>query len=103
MYINRIFELSALMNHERFQKIFSKVRKWSECLEKNGEEYIDYSLAADGVTVIYRDTQYKKKIKILVNSGVMLGSNDMDPDKLIRRLLGSGENDHTESLRINHF
>ena len=86
MYINRIFELSALMNHERFQKIFSKVRKWSECLERNGEEYIDYSLAAEGVTVIYRDTQYKKKIKILVNLGVMLESNVMDPDKLIRRL-----------------
>ncbi len=86
MYTNRIFELSTLMDHERFQKIFDKVRKRSECLERNGEEYIDHSFVAEGVTVIYRDTQYKKKIKILVNSGVMLGSNDMDPDRLIRRL-----------------
>ena len=86
MYINRIFELSKLMDQERFQKIFDKVRKQSGCLERNGEEYIDHSLDVEGVTVIYRDTQYKKKIKILVNSGVMLGSNDMDPDRLIRRL-----------------
>ena len=86
MYINRIVELSMLMNHIKFQKIFDKVREWSEYLDRNGEEYIDHSLAAEGVTVIYRDTQYKKKIKILVNSGAMLGSNGMDTAKLIRRL-----------------
>lgn len=86
MYINRIFELSKLMDQERFQKIFDKVRKQSGCLERNGEEYIDHSLDVEGVTVIYRDTQYKKKIKILVNSGAILGSNGTDPDKLIRRL-----------------
>lgn len=86
MYINRIFELSTLMDHERFQKIFDKVRKRSECLERNGEEYIDHSFAAEGVVVIYRDTQYKKKIKILVNSGVMSGSNGIEPARLIKRL-----------------
>ena len=86
MYINRIFELSTLMDHERIQKIFDKVWKRSECLERNGEEYIDHSLAAEGVTVIYRDTQYKRKIKILVNAGVMSGSNGIEPARLIKRL-----------------
>ena len=55
-------------------------------LEKNGGEYIDRSLETKGIVVFFRDSQYKKKIKLLINAGLVLDCDNSDPDKLIRKL-----------------
>ena len=83
MYINQIFELSMVLDHERFHKVFKHVHS---SIEKKEEEYVDRSLEEKGITVIYRDSQYKKKIKLIVNIGNLLGNGEHDPDKIARKL-----------------
>ena len=54
-------------------------------MEENEEEYIDQSKAEKGMTVIYRDSQYKKKVRILVDLGVV-PKDDHDMERSIRKL-----------------
>ena len=82
MYVDQIFELSMVLDNGRFQKIFSGAYH----IEEREDEYIDQSLASDGITVIYRNSQYKKKVKVIVNSSILLGSDVFDSDRLIRKL-----------------
>ena len=86
MYINQIFELSMVLDHERFHQVFKNVHSKDGYMEKKEEEYIDRSLEEKGITVIYRDSQYKKKIKLIVNTGHLLGNGEPDPDKIARKL-----------------
>ena len=86
MYINEIFELSMVLDHERFYQIFKHVYSKIGCMENGEDEYIDQSLEEKGITVIYRDSQYRKKIKILVNSGASSKWSIADPEKFIRKL-----------------
>ena len=86
MHINHIFELSMVLDGEKFHKVFDKVRDHTESLEKIGDEYIDHALDSKGITVIYRNSQYRKKIKILVNSGASSKWSIADPEKFIRKL-----------------
>ena len=86
MNINHIFELSMVLDGEKFHKVFDKVRDHTESLEKIGDEYIDHALDSKGITVIYRNSQYRKKIKILVNSGASSKWSIADPEKFIRKL-----------------
>ena len=82
MYVNQIFEFSMALDNGKFQKILSGTYN----MEENEKEYIDRSLASDGITVIYRNSQYKKKVKIIANSRLLLGADKIDSDKIIRKL-----------------
>lgn len=82
MYVNQIFEFSMTLDNGKFQEILSGTYN----MEENEKEYIDQSLASDGITVIYRNSQYKKKVRIIVNSRLLMGGNKFDSDKLIRKL-----------------
>lgn len=88
MYINRNFELSMVLDNERFYKIFKFVYSKNDYIEKKEDEYeyVDRSLEEKGMTVIYRDSQYKKKIKLIVNVERLLDSNKSDPEKIVRKL-----------------
>jgi hypothetical protein len=48
--------------------------------------YADYALASGGITVLYQDSQYKKKIKLVVNPCRLLDSDKPDPEKLVSKL-----------------
>ncbi len=85
MNLNQILELSAVLDNEHFQKVFDSAYKRNGYMDENGEEYIDYSLSGKGITVIYRDSQYKKKIRLIVNTYLLL-DDVSDTDKLIRKL-----------------
>lgn len=85
MYINQILELSMVLDNEKFQKVLGRVRE-TNYLEKNEGEYIDRSLETKGIVVFFRDSQYKKKISLLINSGLVLDCDKPDPVKLIRKL-----------------
>ncbi len=82
MYINQIFTLSMVLDTNKFNRIFSS----HDLLETDGEEYIDPSLTHKGIAILYRDSQYRKKIKLIVNSAVMLKGKEMDAHKLIHKL-----------------
>ena len=86
MYINQFFELTMTMNHERFHKVFRHAYGKMKCMENMEDEYIDRSIEEKGVTVIYRDSQYKKKIKLIVNVDRLLDGNKPDPDRILRKL-----------------
>lgn len=86
MYINQIFELSMVLDNKRFHKVFKHVYNKDGYMEKKEDEYIDLSLERKGITVIYRDSQYKKKVKVIVNIGRLLNGCEFDPDKVTRKL-----------------
>lgn len=86
MYVNQVFELSMVLDNERFQKVFYRACRKTGYMEDDGGEYIDQSLSSKGITVIYRDSQYKKKIKIIADPRLVLDSKQIDSDKFIRKL-----------------
>lgn len=86
MYINQIFEFSMMLDSDKFYKILNKVINKEEHLEKTEDGYIDQSLASKGIIVKYRDSQYKKKVKLVINTSVVMDCGKPDPDKLIRKL-----------------
>ena len=86
MYINQVFELTMLLDHERFQKVLNRVCRKNGYMEENGDGYIDKSVSSKGITVMYRDSQYKKKIKLIIEPRLVLDSKVLDPDKFIRKL-----------------
>lgn len=86
MYINQFFELTMTINHERFHKVFRHAYGKMKCMENMEDEYIDRTIEGKGLTVIYRDSQYKKKIKLIVNVDWLLGGNKSDPDRILRKL-----------------
>lgn len=86
MYINQFFELSMVLDHEKFHKVFKYAYRKARGMENRGDEYIDQSLEEKGILVIYRDSQYKKKIKLIINVDQLLNGNKPDSDKIVRKL-----------------
>lgn len=86
MNINQIFELSMILDNEKFQKVLSRAYAKADYLDENGKEYIDSSLEAKGIIVTYRDSQYKKKIRLIANTGLILDCDKPEPDKIARKL-----------------
>lgn len=86
MYINKIFELSAVLDNDKFQKVLNRAYDKNDYLDENGKEYIDRSLEPKGIVVTYWDSQYKKKVKLSVNSKLLLDCDNPEPDKIARKL-----------------
>lgn len=86
MHLNCTFELCIVLDIEKFDKIFNRANNNAELLSGKENEYIDQSLASKGITVMYHDSQYKKKVKLIINSNLMLDGGKPEPDKLIRKL-----------------
>lgn len=86
MYINQIFELSMVLDNDKFHKDLSRAHKRTGCLEEKNGEYVDQSMEAKGMTVAYRDSQYKKKVKVVINSGRVMDYDKTEPDKFLRKI-----------------
>lgn len=86
MYINQIFELSMVLDHERFHRIFKCAYNKAGCMENGEGEYIDLSLERKGITVIYCNSQYKKKVKLIVNAGRLWDECESDSNRIARKL-----------------
>lgn len=69
MFLNHTFELSMILDSGPFQKIFTTKASY---LKELGDEYLDTSLSVKGLTIIYRDSCYKKKVRVLVNAGIVV-------------------------------
>ena len=66
MYINQVFELTMTLDSDKFNKITDMVISRKGYLEETEDGYIDQSLTSKGIFVKFRDSQYKKKIKLIV-------------------------------------
>lgn len=86
MHINQFFELSMVLDNVKFHKILSYAHKKMDYLEEDDGEYIDQLMAAKGITVTYRDSQYKKKVKVIINTGRIMDYDKTVPDKFLRKL-----------------
>ena len=84
MILNYIFELSMILDTDPFQRIFTTKASYLKEVELDGE-YIDPSLAEKGITVVYRASKYKKKVRVLVNAGMVV-DDPSDTDKLLHKL-----------------
>lgn len=86
MYINQVFEFSMVLDNEKFHKILSYAHKKTDYLEEDDGEYIDQSMADKGITVTYRDSQYKKKVKMIINAGRVMDYDKTESDKFFLRI-----------------
>lgn len=82
MVISLTFELSMTLDTDHFQRLFTTKVGY---LKELDNEYVDPSLAEKGITVIYRDSRYKKKVRLLVNTSTVV-DNPSNTDKLLRKL-----------------
>ena len=103
MYLNQVFELSMVLDNDTFYKILGKISSRSDYLEETKEGYIDQTLASKGILVMYRDSKYKKKVKLVVNTKLVLDSDALDPDRLIRKLNKRIGQYFDNSCRIKDF
>jgi len=83
MFLQSTFRLTLVLESEKFNKLFDQA--YSTLDHVNENKYADYSLAK-GITAIYCDSQYKKKIKLIVNPCRLLDTDKLNPEKLIRKL-----------------
>ena len=85
MQIKSTLELTMGLDTDEFRKILNKTcgRKRLE-----GDEFTDYSLASEGITVKYRNSQYKKKITLVIDPNCVLNGDDLDGNisKFTRKL-----------------
>lgn len=103
MHINQIFELSMVLDHDRFYKILNRVQKKTDYSQVGEDEYIDRSFASRGLTVKYRDTQYRNKVKLIINAGMAMNSDKCDPDKFRRKLVKMISDYFDSKYRIDDF
>lgn len=86
MYLNREFVLSIVLDSDEFEKIISQSYCGDDYLGECEDEYEDCSLAALGMTVQYRASRYKKKIKLIIDAATITNGAVSDADKLVRKL-----------------
>ncbi|MCL2703078.1 MAG: hypothetical protein FWE91_05665 [Defluviitaleaceae bacterium] len=78
------FELTLILDSEKFSKLFDRAYNTFEHVDEN--VYADYVLTSNGITVLYQDNQYKKKIKLIVNPYRLLDTDNPNSEKLARKL-----------------
>lgn len=86
MYINQIFELSMVLDNEKFYKILDKVICREVDLEETNDGYVDDSLESKGIIVKFRNSQYKKKVTLVINSGLFMDNSKQKKEKFILKL-----------------
>lgn len=86
MYVNLVFELSMVLDNEKFHKTINRVYKRAGYLDENENEYIDQCMASKGIVVKYRDSQYKKKVKLTVNAKLVSDSDEIETHRFIEKL-----------------
>ncbi len=80
MHLKHIMELSMLLDNERFQELMEQIYDNAP----TQENFNDDSMCEEGFLVLYRNSEYKKKVRLVVDP-VYLGSTDK-PDQLVKKL-----------------
>lgn len=86
MFINPTIELTVMLDNNKFKKLFSIICSRSNCIEENEDGYIDNSLADKGIVVLFRNSRYKKKVRLIVKPCIMLDDEKPNPEKFVRKL-----------------
>lgn len=86
MYVNQVFEFALVLDGDTFHKVINNVISREGYLEEIEDGYIDQTLTPKGILVKFRDSQYKKKVKLIVDPRLVLDHNALDADRFIRKL-----------------
>jgi hypothetical protein len=81
-----VLELSMELNNDDFYALLKHVVRNKQYLRRTEDGYVDSRLSDKGMMVSYRDSQYKKKIKLLIDLETVLCSSAYDSDKFKRKL-----------------
>jgi len=84
MFLQVTFHLTLILDSDKFNKLFERAYGLLDSIDEN--RYADHTLNSKGITVIYCDSQYKKKIKLIVNPYRLLDTDKPNPEKLTRKL-----------------
>ena len=103
------FELTIEVDRETFHKWQDRVKNKRKY---NKDEDRDYKLIKEGITVWYHKTEFKKKIKLIINPSRLLGYDDLimlwkpSQDNIVKLICGLEDriNDYFNSAyKLNDF
>lgn len=80
-----LYELSIEINTEDFNKCFIK-RNCKSLTKISPDEYADYSYIDQGLLFIFRNSKYKKKVKVIASLYGMGNQNDINSEQFIHKL-----------------
>lgn len=103
MRIHQTVELSRNVNTDQLEKTLTMVVKRVDNLEKERGCYIDRSYSARGITVLYKDSQYKKKIQIITDVDILSKKDDGSIDELLHRLQKRIREYFNDQYRLSDF
>ena len=87
MYLKTTFTLSLTIDSERFYKLLHKAELRSEYESYNDEaDFVDNDMTHKGLTVIYQNKIYKKKLKLLISANTIIDNDDINADRLLLKL-----------------
>jgi len=107
MQLNFNLELTMELDSERFYKLLKKFLGAEEYeTPPDYGKYTDSSLVEKGLFIMYFNEQYRKKIKIIVNSDLILKDEEPNKDNafdVVRKLEKRIEKYFKSKFRLNHF
>jgi len=101
MFLQSTFRLTLVLDSEKFAKLFDNAYSMLDCIDEN--KYADDTFASKGIIILYYDSQYKKKIKLIVNPCRLLNTDKPNPDKLIRKLEKRINNYFNHKYQLDDF
>ena len=87
MRLQHTIDLVLSLDAEKFNRLISRVQGNLEYIDDN--RFVDQTLVPKGITVVYYDKQYKKKVQLTVNANAILDGdepNQDNADRLVRKL-----------------
>ena len=104
MLIKSCLELSVVLNNDKFDSVFSKVLQNNQQIQETAEnEHTDASFYADGFLVIFRCSQYKKKMRLLIDPLIILKGNEIEAQKVIHKTEKFIRNYFDSELQFKNF
>ena len=103
MNTNCVFELSMILDSDKFEEVFDECYCANDYPEEVDDELIDRSLEDKGLIIRYRASQFKKKIRLTVHSAAVTSSALSNPEKLVRKLDKLIEMYFAERFQLENF
>ena len=97
-----LFELSLNVGTEDFNKWFRE-KDFNGLAEIANDEYADYSYAKHSILFVFRDSTYKKKIKVIASFDDYDDDGNADSDKFIHRLKKKIRKYFDDEVRLDDF
>jgi len=86
MFTTQIYELTKILDNKEFKKVIESVSSKTGFVCNQIDEYIDDSLGDKGILVIFRDSVYKKKIKVVINAAILCDFKEFSSDVLLKKI-----------------